>query len=621
MGRRRKDGAEETAHLDFEAPVRGLLLVYDGDCGFCRGWVDRWKALAGERLECATFQESEGKIPADILKAAPEALQLRLEDGRWISGAAAVFALWKLDRSTAWWAWLSEKAPGFHPLTERLYRFIASHRTGVSRVQRWVGRGEEHALTSQIFLRGLGVVWFWAFLAAALQVRGLIGGEGILPASFFLEKVHEHVGSEAYWWLPGLCWLGAGDGMLLFLSWGGVLLSLALVAGLAPGLVSLLLWVFYLSLVSAGQAFFTFQWDALILETGFLALFLVPWRWRMEWKRPPVPSMLTVWLLRLLAVRFFFFCGWVKMTSGDPSWQDLTALDFHYWTQPLPNPVAWFANQFPEGFQQASVAVMLFIELALPFLVFLGRRPRQIACIGFVLLQLGIMVTGNHAFFNWLTLALCVPLLEDRFWRLPWSKRPRSPGVYDPRGRGATQWVLTLPAVACLLVLTAGMTWVQLGCQVSEGMGGLLRAVSPLHLVNGYGVFAVMTKDRNEIVIEGSSDGLVWKEYVLPYKPGPVGRRPPVVAPYQPRLDWQLWFASLEYQDPPGWFGNLMRRLLEGSPAVTGLFAVNPFPETPPKFVRASFYSYRFTTSEDGGSDWWKRERTGTYFREAELSR
>jgi hypothetical protein len=319
-----------------------------------------------------------------------------------------------------------------------------------------------------------------------------------------------------------------------------------------------------------------------------------------------------------MAARFFFFCGWVKLASGDESWRDLTALDFHYWTQPLPNPVAWYVNRLPEAFQQASVAAMLFIELALPFLIFMGRRPRNIAFTGFILLQLGIMATGNHAFFNWLTVVLCIALLDDRWPRLPW--RRQAAVAYDPRGRGAAQWALTLPVAGCIAFLAVAMTWVQLGLGISGDLGGLLRTASPLRLVNSYGVFAVMTKDRNEIVIEGSDDGIVWKEYVLPCKPGPVDRRPPVVAPYQPRLDWQMWFASLEYRNPPGWFGNLMVRLLQGNPAVTGLFSENPFPGKPPRFIRASFYSYRFTTPGDGGTAWWKRERIGTYFRAASLS-
>ncbi|MDQ3707397.1 MAG: lipase maturation factor family protein [Chloroflexota bacterium] len=479
----------------------------------------------------------------------------------------------------------------------------------------------EYTLTRWLFLRGLGVVYLVAFASLWEQVLGLIGRNGILPAKDFLYAVEASGARDPFWLVPTLGWLNSSDDFLLFLCWGGMLLSGLLILGVLPGPVLALLWAFYLSLVSLGQDFLSFQWDALLLETGFLAIFFAPLQLWWGVPREVPPSRAVLWLLRLLLFRLMFFSGVVKLVSGDPTWHGLTALDFHYWTQPLPNPLAWYMHQLPTQFHQLSTALTLAIELGAPFLIFGPRRVRLLGAALLAGLQVVIMLTGNFAFFNILSIVLCVPLLDDgmiaRF--LPESVRAR---VGEPVRRRPL-WLLprrlvTVPLVALILTLT----WVQVQSiyftrtNVPDPLYDFAVKLLPFQVVNSYGLFAVMTTTRPEIVVEGSADGRTWVEYEFKYKPGHLNRIPPMVAPYQPRLDWQMWFAALSgpVYDPmsSNWFRLFMRRLLQGSPEVVSLLRENPFPDRPPRFVRAQVYRYTFTGF--GESGWWRRELRGDYF-------
>lgn len=480
----------------------------------------------------------------------------------------------------------------------------------------------EYTLTRWLFLRGLGLVYLSAFASLWEQVMGLIGSRGILPAGDFLQSVDTSGNPARFWIVPTLAWFNSSDDFLLFLCWGGVALSVLLIVGVLPGPVLALLWAFYLSLVNVGQDFLAFQWDALLLETGFLAIFFAPLQlWWGAPKEVP-PSRVVLWMLRLLTFRLMFFSGVVKLVSGDPTWHGLTALDFHYWTQPLPTPVAWFMHQLPSQFHQLSTALTLAIELGAPFLIFGPRRVRFVGAALLALLQVFIMLTGNFAFFNILTIVLCIPLLDDglvgRF--LPGCVRAR---VGEPVRRKPI-WLLprrlvVVPVAALLLAIT----WTQVRSiyfqrsLVPEPFYDLTVKLLPFQVVNSYGLFAIMTTRRPEIVVEGSEDGETWLEYEFKYKPGDPGRMPPWVAPHQPRLDWQMWFAALSgpQNDPlaSGWFTLFLRRVLQGSPEVLGLLNRNPFPGDPPRYIRAQLYSYTFTSVGSGGG-WWQRELRGTYF-------
>ncbi len=500
-------------------------------------------------------------------------------------------------------------------------------------LERLAGR---YRLAGWLFLRLLGAVYLVAFVSLWVQVDGLLGSRGILPAARYLATATRVLGPERYRLLPTLFWLGAGDGALHAACAAGVVLALLLIAGVveAPALAGL--WLLYLSLVTVGRDFLAFQWDALLLETGALAVFLPrpSWRaWRTPRARARPPRPLALLLLWWLLFRLMFSSGAVKLASGDPAWRSLDALKYHYQTQPLPTWIGWFAHQLPGAFQLASVVVMFAVELLVPWLVLGTRRARRIAFAPLVALQILIAATGNYGFFNLLTVGLCLLLLDDRAWgRLGRPGRWLAGRLASPDGepgeapadrRARRPWGrwLAVPFAACVflvsLVEVTGATG--LPSPWPAPLYSLRRAIAPLRVVNGYGLFAVMTTERPEIVVEGSDDGATWRAYRFRWKPGPLDRRPRFCEPHMPRLDWQMWFAALggnPARDP--WFVAFLSRLAQGSPPVLDLLAANPFPNGPPRYLRARLYDYRFTdlaTLRHTGR-WWRREELGAYLSE-----
>jgi hypothetical protein len=417
--------------------------------------------------------------------------------------------------------------------------------------------------------------------------------------------------------LPTLCWFSSSDAFLHCLCGGGVVLSFLLIFGIAPAISLAGLVVFYLSLTIAGQTFLSFQWDILLLETGFLGIFLVPWRlWFTKTNEPPV-SRTAIFLLKVLLFKLMIMSGVVKLTSGDDSWWNLTALDYHYWSQPLPTVFGWWADQHPEWFKKFSVAFCLVVEIIVPFFIWAPRRLRLLACGLLIFLQIAIAVTGNYCFFNLLTIALCLLLIDDSVvcrgsGSLPRGTLTASPTVADKFAVYSAVLVIifTLPLNARLIygAFYPEQEWSRL-------LGGIYARAEAFRVVNGYGLFRVMTKDRKEIVIEGSADGLEWKPYEFKWKPGEVNRAPGWCAPHQPRLDWQMWFAALSSYRQNPWFIQTAIALLHGRKEVVALFAKNPFPDASPRYIRASFYRYRFTNAEEHRQHgaWWKREELGEY--------
>jgi hypothetical protein len=479
--------------------------------------------------------------------------------------------------------------------------------------------------SSSIFLRCLAAVYFIAFLSLWTQLPGLIGRNGMLPAHYFLRVARERLGVEAYFLLPTLGWFNSSDVFWQFLCLSGALLSLIPLAGIFSGLTFFLMWVFYLSLVTVGRDFLAFQWDGLLLEAGFLAIFLARPQLLPKRSAKVDPAALVILLFWWLLFRLMFSSGAVKLLSGDPAWSNLTALTYHYETQPLPNVVSWFAHQLSPRVQQSSVAGMLVVELVVPFLIFAPLRLRWLGCASLVLLQLVISATGNYAFFNLLTMALCVLLLDDEAWhRLRLLRagpvatgRAVKPGQAEPaEGKGWPNWII-LPFAPVMLLLTSAAFSDTLGWRVPwpSPAAWLVRWASPLCIANRYGLFAVMTTERPEIILEGSLDGENWQAYEFKYKPGDLARRPPFVAPHQPRLDWQMWFAALGHYQQNPWYGSLCNRLLQGRTEVLKLMDKNPFPLHPPRFVRGVWYDYDFTNAEERRATgrWWRRELRGLY--------
>lgn len=456
--------------------------------------------------------------------------------------------------------------------------------------------------TRTLYVRGLALVHLIALLSLWWQIHALIGSEGILPLSELLEAAHRQLGSGAWWRLPSLLWAYPTDLGLHGLCALGVVLSAALLAGFPiEGPVLILLWAVYLSLSSAGQIFLGYQWDALLLEATATAALVA--RWHPHQAEPPAWAW---WLQRWLLFRLMFFAGWVKLASGDPSWSGLTALDVHFWTQPLPNPLSRLAHHGPGWLHAAGVVATLGIELVLPWLVLAGRRGRAIAASGFALLMGALALTGNYGFFQLLTVILCLSLLDDHhLGKLLPGRWIQGLGAAQRRGLH-----LGLP-IAALMV---GISLLQIvGPHRLPGWGqATLRTLAPLRSVNRYGLFARMTTDRPEIVLEGSDDGgQTWRELHLRHKPGPVDRLPPQVAPHMPRVDWQMWFAALGSCRDNLWLVQLMRRIVEGRGAIDGLFAPGTFETGYPDAVRAIHYRYAF--SEPGTGVVWQRTRLGLY--------
>jgi hypothetical protein len=502
------------------------------------------------------------------------------------------------------------------------YRFVSGHRDRLAGADRLLFGKDQHAgsgtyfLTRSVFLRLLGVVYLVAFTSIAVQIDGLIGSGGILPAARFLTAAHAEYGGEAHQLFPTLAWFNSSDAFLHVLSWGGACVAAVLVIGFLPQLCLLLLWAFYLSIVNIGQPFLGFQWDSLLLEAGFLAIFFAPARLTLSSRRTPLPPpsrlmrLLLVWLL----FRLMFLSGVVKITSGDPTWANWTAMSYHYETQPLPTWTSWYWYHLPMGFHKAETVATFVLELCVPPLYFAPRRLRKIAFWLTVLLQVSIAATGNFGFFNLLTVAIAVVLLDDASFPAWLRKHIPSHRVPRPAWRG----IALAPLAAVLLVATIAHGVLRAHFRPSWAMDLYQRAepMDPYHIANAYGLFEVMTTARPEIIIEGSDDSVTWKPYAFRYKPGDdLTRRPRFCTPHMPRLDWQLWFAAMGDVNSSPWTIALFRRLLEGSPPVLGLFRENPFPDHPPKYIRAMLYQYHFSTREQRAKTgaWWTREPAGEF--------
>ncbi|HKN08667.1 MAG TPA: lipase maturation factor family protein, partial [Pseudomonadota bacterium] len=506
-----------------------------------------------------------------------------------------------------WW-WLYRHLPGFAPASEWAYACLAQRRALLARLSTllWGPRleAERYALASWVFLRLFGAIYLAAFASLAVQIEGLVGHDGILPLGNYLAAARQVLGGAAYATLPTLFWLDASDTALVAGTAVGALLSLLVVLDRWTRSALIGLFVLYLSYCYAGQDFMSFQWDALLLEAGFLAIFLTG------------GSRIVVWLYRWLIFRYLFLAGAVKLLSGDATWRGLTALEYHFWTQPLPTPIAWYAAQLPVWLLTAGTAAALAVELGCVFGFFLPRRPRAVAAACVLVFQTLILLTGNYNFFNLLTMLLCIFLFDDAALRRVIPARLQA--LAQTRMPHPARTASTIAAVLALLIVPLGVNriWQAFESADLPVLGALSRIVSPLLIVNPYGLFAAMTTTRPEIVIEGSEDGIAWREYVFRYQPGPLDRRPPWNIPHQPRLDWQMWFAALDGVEASPWFQNLMLRLLEGSPPVLALLEANPFPHHPPRQVRATLYDYRFSDWDTRAASgaWWVREPEGLYF-------
>lgn len=459
-----------------------------------------------------------------------------------------------------------------------------------------------------VFLRALGGVYLIAFASLGAQVKGLYGRRGIRPITEYLDALRELPTRERLTRAPTIFWIDASDETLVRACRAGQLGSVVLALGIAPRATTFALWSLYLSFVSVGREFLSYQWDALLLETGLLAVIVAPGR------RRELPPWIATAALRWLAFRLHFESGHCKLASGDQTWRSGEACCVHFETQPLPTPWGWHVHQLPPRVKRGATYAALAFELAVPWLAFAPRKARRAAFGLLALLQATIAATGNYGFFNLLALVDNIWLLDDV---LPRRTQPR--GVRPRWWRRLGTALVALPLVAVSVSMFAAR--LSKRAKPPRALVRLHDALAPFYAVSPYGLFAVMTTSRPEIVIEGSNDGVHWREYEFRYKAGDLQQPPHWVAPHQPRLDWQMWFAAM--QPAPRWFGRLMQRLLEGSPEVLALFARDPFDGRAPKYVRALLYDYRMSDRETRKRTgaWWQRELYGTYVPTLELPR
>ncbi|MEE2657617.1 MAG: lipase maturation factor family protein [Candidatus Latescibacterota bacterium] len=471
----------------------------------------------------------------------------------------------------------------------------------------------DYRLTRWLFLRLLGLIYSCAFYVLLFQLEPLIGRNGLLPVRLYLDRFGASGGG--FFELPSLMWLHSGDGFMLALATFGLGLSLLLLVGYATGAHLLALWFLYTSFVNVGQLFYGYGWEILLLETGFLAVFLCPFvgdGWR---HRSLAPERTVLWLLRWLLFRVMFGAGLIKI-RGDACWTDLTCLLYHYESQPIPNPISPLLHHMPAWFHAAGVLFNHLVELVAPFLLFATPRVRWVGAGLIAVFQMILIVSGNLAFLNHLTIAVCVAGFDDRLWVqvLParfvsWVRTPNA-SVGPPVPKAPRRW-----AAAVLLLVVAYLS-INPVTNLLSSRQAMNTSFDRLHLVNTYGAFGSVGKVRNEVILLGTTDPKPgphseWKEYEFNCKPGDPTRRPCWMSPYHYRVDWQIWFAAMtDYRTQP-WIVHFAYKLLVADPGALGLLARDPFNGERPTALRADLYRYRFAPV--GDTAWWLRERIGEY--------
>jgi hypothetical protein len=463
-----------------------------------------------------------------------------------------------------------------------------------------------YQLVSGIFLRLLGVIYLIAFASIGLQVEALAGSQGIIPISERLLEFAASSGYERYFKLPTLFWLNASDSALNGAAIVGCIAAVLITLQRFSRPALIVAFLLYLSLFNACYPFLNFQWDGLLLETGFLAIFLTP------------QSRVVILLFRWLLFRLRFMSGISKLASGDLQWANGTALDTYFEVQPLPNPIAWYMHQLPEWLLRFGSVATLVIEILVPFMMFLPRRWRFAAAWITIFWQLLIILTSNHNWINFLTIILCLFLFDDRALRrvLP-GRLPALLGWREtaaPRTRPAKQFGIAVLAVFIFCIGSLKIYEQASSERITGWVGDTMKMSSVYSIVNAYHVFPTMTTRRIELEVLGSHDGQHWQAYHFKYKPDQLQQRPQFIIPHQPRLDWQMWFVTLHPRHVP-WFGYFLEALLENSPTVTALLRHNPFPEEPPRFIRVEAWEYHFTDREqrEQTGNWWRRESLGPF--------
>ena len=457
-------------------------------------------------------------------------------------------------------------------------------------------------ITRIVFQRGLGLTCLIAFLCALNQYRPLVGERGLLPVPIFVRQVPFKESPSLFFWLPK-------DGAFAAAAWAGIVLSCLVLTGVTERYGSWLvmavwaaIYVLYLSFVNVGQTFYSFGWESILLEACFFSMFLG--------SNKTVPQQIPMWLMRWLLFRIMLGAGLIKL-RGDPCWHNLTCLNWHFETQPMPNPLSWYYHWMPEWWHKAGVMFNHFSELIVPFGYFLPQPIATIAGLITIAFQLFIMSSGNLSWLNFLTIILAIPTLDDKFLRhlvplkVPVMVHPPRPEIFVQIGVAVLIVILSVPVITNMISARQMMNF----------------NFNPLHLVGTYGAFGSVTRPRYEVIVQGTDDNVVtaatkWRNYEFKGKPGDPARLPPQVAPYHLRLDWLMWFAAMSSYENYPWFVNFIAKLLEGDKPVLSLLYKNPFPDKPPRYVRALLFEYHFTTPDERRKThaWWKTTPVGSYF-------
>ena len=471
----------------------------------------------------------------------------------------------------------------------------------------------EYFITRFVLLRALGFVYFFAFLSLATQVIPLIGENGLLPAKTFLNTFHFDNKFDAFMNLPTIFWMNSSDNFLLFLAWGDIILSLIVLIGFANVPLMFILWLIYLSFVHIGQLWYSYGWEIQLIETGFLAIFLCPLIDMRPFPKtaPPVP---VIWLFRWLAFRIHLGAGLIKI-RGDSCWRDLTCLYYHYETQPIPNPLSPYFHFMPKWFHKLGVLWNHFVELIVPFFVFYPRIARYIAGILLISFQVILILSGNLSFLNWLTILPAIACFDDNFFRKIMPKWITSRAEHAAKNKRVYK---PQKIIAWILVIFVAWLSIPVVQNLLSSRQYMNTSFNRWDLVNTYGAFGAVGKQRYELILEGTEEEVItpqtkWKEYEFKAKPGNTYRKLPIVAPYQPRIDWQIWFAAMQRPEQNPWLIHLIWKLLHNDKGAISLIAENPFPDNPPKYIRVEFYQYSFAPIGNKEEAAWNRKYIGQW--------
>jgi len=610
------------------------IVAYDPDFKLNRARVARWRYLAGHDIEFAPYDDTWGLYPErqDEIPRPESAAAFHLvsEDGTVYRNGAAAVRILAHNADHAWKKWLYDRVSAFRELVDTYYSWTSRHRAAADTFHTiFSGADEEprtYFLTRWAFFRILAVVYLCAFASLLWQLDGLGGSNGITPIDGTVSVANQRLGIEGepgprdYWRMPTVFLFDASGKALAGVAITGVVASVILLAGFVPPLAALVAWMCYQSFVIVlSRPFLGYQWDFLLVEVGFLAIFFAPFQLRPGPYKRSVPSMTVLWLLRLVLFKLIFMSGAVKLNG--PTWENLTALTYHYETQPLPTLFGWYAHHLPLEFHKAAVIGVFTIELIVPFLIIGPRRLRMLGGMLFLALQVAIGLTGNYGFFNLLTIALIVLLFDDAHIRR-WISSQAFFRIRPPEIRPSI-WPIRRVLTLALAVLLISLNLYDFA-RVFDRSGpprwanNAYRTIDQFNLTSAYGLFARMTTSRPELIVEGSNDNRQWEPYTFRWKAGPLDRAPTWAQPHMPRLDWQMWFEALNAErgrPHSPWMQNFLYRLLNNEEAVVGLLEENPFPDNPPRTIRVRLYEYRFTDMETRREtgEWWTREEVGIY--------